>query len=129
MHPRTQKVVAASGRKLEHIVTIPPVAYPDMLLFEKRAKMIFTDSGGVQKEAYFLHVPCITLREETEWVETLVNGCNVLAGSQDPDAIRKAAQRTRGIGPWGNHYGDGTAGVKIVEQLLARSERDLVCVS
>ena len=127
MHPRTQKVVAASGRKLEHIVTIPPVAYPDMLLFEKRAKMIFTDSGGVQKEAYFLHVPCITLREETEWVETLVNGCNVLAGSHDPDAIRKLAQRTSGIGPWGNHYGDGTAGVKIVEQLLARSERNLAC--
>jgi len=121
VHPRTQKILASSGRELRHVSIIPPVGYPDMLLLESRARMILTDSGGVQKEAYFLRVPCVTLRDETEWVETLNNGCNIVAGA-DPQAVIAAAQRTNAAGPWVNHYGNGKAGAQIVEALLGNNE-------
>ena len=91
------------------------------MLLESRARMILTDSGGVQKEAYFLRVPCVTLRDETEWVETLNNGCNIVAGA-DPQAVIAAAQRTNAAGPWVNHYGNGKAGAQIVEALLGNNE-------
>ena len=100
---------------------IPPQPYFDMLLLEKRARMILTDSGGVQKEAYFMHVPCVTLREETEWTETLENSCNVLAGSSDPERIVAAARRTGSAGPWGSHYGRGDASGSILEELSRRN--------
>src|SRR4029077_19045444 len=80
-HPRTKKRLAEIGCFTAEIVVINPVSYFEMLLLESRAQFILTDSGGVQKEAYFFRVPCITLRDETEWVETLENRCNVLTGS------------------------------------------------
>jgi UDP-GlcNAc3NAcA epimerase len=122
-HPRTQKVIEASGTTLKHIVSIPPVPYAEMLLLEQRARMILTDSGGVQKEAYFFRVPCITLREETEWIETLENQCNVLAGPHDPERITDAAKRARYAGPWIDHYGTGKAGMCIADHLVGRTTR------
>jgi UDP-GlcNAc3NAcA epimerase len=121
LHPRTRKVLETNGLTVEHINLIPPQPYLDLLLLEKRARMILTDSGGIQKEAYFAHVPCITLREETEWTETLENSCNVLAGSSDPERIVLAARQTGSAGPWGTHYGRGDASRIILEELIRRN--------
>lgn len=90
VHPRTRRRLPdlAPGRGL-HLVE--PLGYLDMARLETRAALILTDSGGIQKEAYWLRVPCITLREETEWVETVQQGWNVLAGA-DPERIVRCAQ-------------------------------------
>lgn len=95
VHPRTRKYLermelmsAGSGR----LHLIDPVSYFDMLILEKNAATIWTDSGGVQKEAYLLKVPCITLRETTEWPETVESGWNRLAGS-DPENLQKKLKR------------------------------------
>jgi len=117
IHPRTQKIVSTIGWKAKNITIISPLSYPDMILFEKRARMILTDSGGVQKEAYILQVPCITLRDETEWVETLENSCNTVSGA-DPARILQAARYAGSAGPWASYYGDGTCAVSIVRHIL-----------
>lgn len=91
-HPRTQKAIHALGITLNSRVrVVEPVSYLDMLVLEKNARLILTDSGGVQKEAYFFGVPCVTLRDETEWVETVNVGWNVLVGA-DPDRIEEAVK-------------------------------------
>ena len=117
VHPRTKKSLSAAGIVAKNVTLVPPVSYLDMLMLEGRARFILTDSGGVQKEAYFAQVPCITLREETEWVETLESGCNVLAGA-DEDSIFHAAGRSQS-GPWTEIYGDGRAAQLITTGLLA----------
>jgi UDP-N-acetylglucosamine 2-epimerase len=99
------------------LILIEPVSYLRMVLLERRARMIFTDSGGVQKEAYFGKVPCITLREETEWVETLENRCNVLVGEAQSKIV-DAASNTVNVGPWQAFYGDGSAGPAILTTLM-----------
>jgi UDP-N-acetylglucosamine 2-epimerase len=120
LHPRTRAAMATA-----HIVAPPnlrlgpPVGYLEMLTLEANARAVLTDSGGVQREAYFLSVPCVTLREESEWPELLPSGWNVLAG-HNPDAIVEAAQRPRPGAPPPPVFGDGKAAGKIVEIL----ERD-----
>lgn len=76
IHPRTKNFLGSSFRPKKKLRLISPVAYLDMLILEENARAIFTDSGGMQKEAYILKVPCFTLRQETEWLETLKHGCN-----------------------------------------------------
>jgi UDP-N-acetylglucosamine 2-epimerase len=92
VHPRTRRVLNnLSLRSSKRVWLIEPLSYLDMVRLESSACMILTDSGGVQKEAYWLGVPCITLREETEWVETVESGWNRLVGT-DPNTIVRAIQ-------------------------------------
>jgi UDP-N-acetylglucosamine 2-epimerase (non-hydrolysing) len=91
---------------------IKPVGYLDMLMLEKNAKKILTDSGGIQKEAYIFKVPCITLRENTEWIETVKDGWNVLAGA-NKDKIIKMANDFEPKGEQRNVFGDGDASERI----------------
>lgn len=116
VHPRTRKCLAEMDGLMGAITAIEPVPYLEMLLLAGRARLILTDSGGLQKEAYFFRVPCITLRDETEWVETLENRCNVLAGASE-QAIIQAAEDVGNVGPWTACYGDGRAGAIILDQL------------
>ncbi len=119
-HPRTKKYLKAYGlmekiEKVPNIILIPPVGYLDMLVLEENARKILTDSGGVQKEAYFLKVPCITLRERTEWVETVEDGWNVLV-STDKEKILKAIQEFEPAGEtYSYRFGDGKASEKIAK--------------
>jgi UDP-GlcNAc3NAcA epimerase len=122
LHPRTRSRLASMSCNPVHVNVIDPVSYLQMLLLETRARFILTDSGGVQKEAYFARVPCITMRDETEWVETLDNNCNILAGA-DPGRILAAAKSNDGAGPWIDCYGSGHAGLHILKALEARMLR------
>ena len=111
VHPRTRARLA--GRETGRLRLIDPVGYLDMLALEQNAALILTDSGGVQKEAYFFATPCITLRPETEWLETVAAGWNRLAWG-DAETILAAARQ-----PWPSQapppvFGDGRAGEKIV---------------
>jgi UDP-N-acetylglucosamine 2-epimerase len=114
IHPRTRKALDALGLALpDNVRTVPPVGYLDMLTLEKHAACILTDSGGIQKEAYLLGVRCITLRDETEWLETVQAGWNVLVGA-DSEAILTAYYDWRPIGARPDYFGDGHAAEKIV---------------
>ena len=116
LHPRTRKFFDASRFSDTKIKIIEPVSYLDMLQLEQQAQLILTDSGGVQKEAYWLKVPCITLRDETEWIETVEAGWNILAGA-DRDKIIESANVDRSPSAQYPAYGDGKAGEKIVNIL------------
>jgi UDP-N-acetylglucosamine 2-epimerase len=119
VHPRTKQVLSLAGIYLNSkIRTIPPVGFLEMIALEKNALKILTDSGGVQKEAFYLGVPCITLRDQTEWPETVTCGANQVAGT-DPDSIREAVRGAR-HSDWSKLtvYGDGNTAVRIVDQLL-----------
>ncbi len=120
IHPRTRLAVQAAGILVApNIRLVDPVGYLDMLILEQHAKAILTDSGGIQKEAYFFKVPCLTLRPETEWVETTASGWNTLVGF-DPDKISTALHRSIPAAlPHPQFYGDGHASEKIVHQLIA----------
>jgi len=125
VHPRTRQRIAAYGLDNLQSATrnpmfIEPVGYLDMLTLEKNARMILTDSGGVQKEAYFFAVPCITLRPETEWVETVDAGWNLLVGT-DTSRILWAVKEHR----WPDDrpspiFGDGQAANKVIAALSAK---------
>ena len=123
LHPRTRKLVEQCG--LQHQLTAPlivcePLAYLDMVVLERAAKMILTDSGGVQKEAFFYGVPCITMRDETEWVETVELGSNRLVGASSDKIISavkdimQGNQNTVTATP----YGQGKAAENIVSLLM-----------
>jgi UDP-GlcNAc3NAcA epimerase len=107
LHPRTIQFL-----KNSKLSFIDPVSYFDMLVLEKNARVILTDSGGVQKEAYWFGVPCITLRDETEWLETVESGWNVLAGS-NYDRIINAVEKANPGQQVQGAYGNGRAAEQI----------------
>lgn len=118
LHPRTQKRVKSLNISLKNLKIIEPVSYLDMILLEKNSKVILTDSGGVQKEAYWFKVPCITLREETEWVETVEVGWNTLVATNADkifDAFKKVLYGNRPENFQNSCYGEGNAAKKILE--------------
>lgn len=119
VHPRTKNVLVALGVSPNGRVRVaPPVGYLEMLALEKNARIILTDSGGVQKEAYYMGVPCVTLRDRTEWPETVEASANYIAGT-DPESIRQAVNSKPAKADWPRDaYGDGFAARKIVDQLL-----------
>jgi UDP-N-acetylglucosamine 2-epimerase len=115
VHPRTMKFIRHQQLTIKnsHLRLIEPVGYLDMLALEKSARIILTDSGGVQKEAYFAGVPCLVLRTETEWVELVENGWAKLIGTdfqRIPEEIAKASNFTS---VQTNIFGDGTASIQI----------------
>lgn len=117
IHPRTRAALQRSPWSLpDHIRLIDPVGYLEMVALEQAARLILTDSGGVQKEAYFVGVPCITLRDRTEWTETVRAGWNTLAGS-DPDRIAAAVLSAQPPVDRPQLFGDGQASEKIVNSL------------
>ena len=117
VHPRTVRAIEeANWRPKPHIQLIDPVGYLDMVTLTGSARLVLTDSGGLQKEAYWLGVPCLTLRDETEWVETVNAGWNVLVGS-DFDRIVHAVRMFVPAGPRPTLYGDGLAAERCVARL------------
>ena len=122
LHPRTRKALDALALKprSRRLRLVPPASYLDMLALESEARLILTDSGGVQKEAFLLAVPCLTLREETEWVETVASGWNLLVGADQARIVDGACRLlSEPPSPFGvPPYGDGHAAERIVGVLL-----------
>jgi UDP-GlcNAc3NAcA epimerase len=121
LHPRTRGVLETKGQLVdlpERMHMVDPVGYLDMVQMEKNAALILTDSGGVQKEAFFHRVPCVTLRDETEWVELIDAGWNRLAPPVDAKTISKIVDSALGTtGADINPYGQGYAAQQIVEKI------------
>lgn len=122
VHPRTRNLLGEAARDTGTLRLLEPVSYRTMLALEANARLILTDSGGVQKEAYWLRVPCVTLRAETEWVETLDGGWNRLSAFE-PAAVLSAIAAVEATEPDASHhrtvYGDGHAAEGIVRVLRA----------
>ena len=116
-HPRASQAMERLGLEVSpNVHLLEPVSYLDMLALEKNARLILTDSGGVQKEAYFFGVPCLTLREETEWVETTEAGWNLLVGANE-QRIEEAIHEFRPQGERPPLFGDGKASQRIALHL------------
>jgi UDP-N-acetylglucosamine 2-epimerase len=121
VHPRTDRVLRAHGllgplEKAPPILLLRPVSYVENIVLEKNARVVLTDSGGMQKEAYLLGTPCLTLREETEWTETVDAGWNLLVGT-DPAVIAEAVESFRPECDRPDIFGDGLASQRIASIL------------
>jgi len=122
LHPRTRRILDLLNlkRKTENLKLIEPVSYFDMIELLKNTKIVLTDSGGLQKEAFFFRKPCVTLRDETEWVELIDGGFNLLAGAASERVIggyREMKGRRLHFG--GEIYGNGLASGNILEAILS----------
>ena len=115
-HPRTRRNLENFRLGIPSGVKVTkPVGFFEFLQLEKNAKLILTDSGGVQMEACILRIPCVTLRHTTEWVETLEIGANVLAGYEPDDILRSVSEMLARGNHWSNPFGDGTAAGQTVD--------------
>jgi UDP-N-acetylglucosamine 2-epimerase (non-hydrolysing) len=127
VHPRTEDRLRQFGlwkRANEQVEMIDPVGYLDFVALLSSARVVATDSGGVQKEAFFLDTPCVTLREETEWVETVTAGWNTLVGADHDDIARELTNTTvPDVKP--QPYGDGNTADRIRESVEKHVERSV----
>jgi UDP-GlcNAc3NAcA epimerase len=123
LHPRTRNALASAGM-LEDVSrairVLDPLGYLDMLVLEKHSRFVVTDSGGVQKEAFFFGVPCVTLRSETEWLELVELGCNVVVTPVSATVVLAALRGGLRRAPFASNglYGDGHSAEHIAEVLL-----------
>jgi len=117
VHPRTRKILEQQNLLFaSHVKMIDPVGYLEMIAYEKDCSAVLTDSGGVQKEAFFFKKPCITMRDSTEWVELVNSGWNTLTGA-DTDKIINAVKNINTPGEYPSFYGDGDCARKICDFL------------
>lgn len=128
LHPRTRKLIDDYGLKhhLDAVKVVEPLSFLDMVALEQAAKVILTDSGGVQKEAFFYGVPCLTMRDETEWVETTACNANVLVGANRVAAMGWLTKLQ--TGQWcpdytASPYGEGKAAENILQTLVSPTAR------
>lgn len=118
LHPRTRKFLALAGLELsDNVLTCEPLGYLDMVRAVRDARLVMTDSGGLQKEAYWLATPCVTLRDETEWVETVDAGWNTLAGADRPRIVCAANAARRPATHPALYGGDGQAAERVLVAL------------
>lgn len=121
LHPRTSKRLGQDAlAALRRVTIIEPVGYLDMVALEQGARVILTDSGGVQKEAFFYGVPCVTMRDETEWLETVSLGRNVVVGASTERIVSAVCDAAKAAmeAPAASPYGNGRAAEAIVSHLL-----------
>ncbi|MEJ7567277.1 MAG: UDP-N-acetylglucosamine 2-epimerase (non-hydrolyzing) [Gaiellaceae bacterium] len=118
VHPRTSAALADAGLELgAHVEVLEPLGYLELAALASQARVILTDSGGLQKEAYWYGVPCVTLRPSTEWVDTVETGANVLV-DDDPSRLVHAVREARMPSELPRLYGDGHASERVAQALL-----------
>ena len=124
VHPRTHELVrdAFAKHSFANTIAIKPIGYLDMLFFTQNAVKVITDSGGLQKEAYILKTPCLTVRDQTEWVETLAGDHNMLCKPSRDDIVQKVLQNTQDWNSHPDYYGHGDAS----EKIAALMEREIL---
>ncbi len=122
LHPRTRKLLQQFGleRYLDALIVVDPLPFLDMVALEQAAQVILTDSGGVQKEAFFYSVPCVTMRNETEWLETVSLGWNTLVGAERTRIVAAAMKALNHTGQITERpYGIGSSAAKIIGSILS----------
>jgi len=118
IHPRARKMMADFSLSTDNIFFIDPVDYLDFLQLESNARLILTDSGGVQEESCVLRVPCVTLRDNTERPETIEVGANVIAGTLPDSIVRCVRDMLSKNNDWQNPFGDGKSAQRIVNSIM-----------
>jgi UDP-N-acetylglucosamine 2-epimerase (non-hydrolysing) len=117
IHPRARKQLKVFGLQVKGVMLVEPLDYLSFLQLEANSRLVLTDSGGVQEEACIMGVPCVTLRYNTERPETLEAGANVLAGTEPSEIVKMAKLMFNNVYNWENPFGDGKAGIRIVDTL------------
>jgi UDP-GlcNAc3NAcA epimerase len=120
LHPRTKKIIQKLKININGLTIIDPVGYLEMVWLIDNCELVMTDSGGLQKEAYFFAKPCITLRDETEWVELVDNGFNILVGANEKKILNayNSSSNMNNINKELDIYGGGKASKNIIKELL-----------
>jgi len=117
LHPRTAKIINQSSFNFDKLTIIEPVGYLEMVFMLKRCQLVMTDSGGLQKEAFFFKKACITMRDETEWVELVENNLNTLVGAEKSRIANAFAEQKENLDFSQNLYGNGLASANIIKYL------------